>query len=531
MKSQNSFGEKHSRREFLELLGAGTAVSMLASCEGANKPTTQLKTSNELSGQLVVSIVGNNIDKNTQQALTNAYRQHRPNVQVIWEIPNATGADYPTWLGTQLASGSIRPDIVSGNYVPTFRNYVNFDAYRKMTNPLTHSSWDQTLNWDFFIQRNGQGARIMLPTRSVHIMWFYNKDLFARANVMPPTNWSEFVAVCAKLKGAGITPLSINFSYQLPQWVTEIYFDQYHIDWIDKVRAQPGDWNYDPALDGTFKLDPHDPNIHLKYTYNQQRFLRGVRDGVLRFDTPAVAEIIKNLSQIFPKYATSDLFVTTDTYTPFLQQKTAMTIDGTWNLPSLQNDLQSLSPDRLKELKIPAGSVKPFAWGSFENPPMQGSLINSPVRSVESASGEYLSIVKKNQQQVNLTVDFLMFWTSKPGYQPFNDTYAKNSSYSPGGPLQVRDVQDPVKYQQLFSKVKQTGNAEASYNGEWLSWQGGNIQRDVQNLYKQALQGRISPQNFGTALQKYVTDNFDDILKQYQLTNTDLDNPARQPGS
>lgn len=531
MESRNSFEEKHGRREFLGLLSVGAAISLLAGCSENNKPTTQLKTGNDLSGQLIVSIIGDSIDKNTQQALTNAYRQHRPNVQVIWEIPNATAADYPTWLGTQLASGSIRPDIVSGNYVPTFRNYVNFDAYRKNTNPLTHTSWDQTLNWDFFILRNAQGARIMLPTRSVHIMWYYNKDLFSRANVTPPTNWSEFVDVCAKLKSSGITPISINFSDQLPQWVAEIYFDQYHIDWIDKVRAQPGDWNYDPGLDGKFKLDPRDPNIHLKYTYSQQRFLRGVRDGTLRFDTPSVAEMIKNLAQVFPRYATSDLFVTTDTYTPFLQQKTAMTIDGTWDLPSLQSDLQSLSPDRLKKLKIPAGSVKPFAWSTFENPTMQGPLVNSPVRSVESATGEYLSIVNKNQQQVNLALDFLMFWTSKPGYQPFNDTYARNPSYAPGGPLQVRDVQDPIKYQQLFSKVKQTGNAEASYNGDWLFWQGGNIQRDVQNLYMQALQGRMSPQNFGTALQKYVTDNFDAILQQYQLTKADIDNPARQPGS
>ena len=38
---------------------------------------------------------------------------------------------------------------------------------------------------------------------------FYNKDLFAQAGIESvPTTWAEFVDVCAKLKAAGITPLT-----------------------------------------------------------------------------------------------------------------------------------------------------------------------------------------------------------------------------------------------------------------------------------------------------------------------------------
>src|SRR5262249_16855587 len=149
-----------------------------------------------------------------------------------------------------------------------------------------------------------------------------------------------------------------------------------------------------------------------------------------------------------------------DTYTPFLQQKVAMIVDGTWDLVTLHNDLQSLSPDRLKELKIPAGSVKSFDWATFEAPAMQGPLVNSPVRTIESSAGEYLSIIKKNQQQVNLAIDFLQFWTCQKGYKPFDDAYAKSNSFAPGGPLQVKGVQDPELYTQYFSQLKQSGNAE-----------------------------------------------------------------------
>src|SRR5258708_2770067 len=203
-----------------------------------------------------------------------------------------------------------------------------------------------------------------------------------------------------------------------PQWLAETYFDQYHIDWIDQVRAQEGDWDYDPNL-----------------------------DGKLRFDTPAVADMVKNMVKLFPQYATSDVFVIQDTYTPFLQQKVAMIVDGTWELVNLYKDLQSLSPDRLKALNIPAGSVKSFDWANFEAPAMQGPLVNSPVRTIESSAGEYLSIINKNQQQVNLAIDFLQFWTCQKGYKTYHDAEAKSSSFAPRGPLQVRGVQDPAIFQ------------------------------------------------------------------------------------
>ena len=532
----STFHEDHeslSRRRFLALTGAVAGAGLLAGCgaTGSNQSATATKASDAYRGQLVISI-NSMVDKGTQDALSAAYRQRRPDVQIIWEGGNYTPDTYETWLGTQLAATTIRPDIVSGNYAPTYRNYLNFDAYRTTTNPHTHNPWEQDLNWDFYRATNAAGERIMLPTRAVHIAWYYNKELFAKANVTPPTNWSEFVQVCSKLKSAGITPVSSNFFWQVPQWLTETYFDQYHIDWIEKVRAQKGDWNYDPTLDGKFTFDPKNVNIHGTYTFSTQRYFRGIRDGVLRFDTPQIAEMVGNIAQIFPRFASSDFFVTNDSYTPFLQQKVAMIVDGTWNLPQIQKDFASLSPDRIKALKLPAGSsFKPFEWATFENPPMQSSLVNSPVRSIESAAGEYLSIIKKNQAQTNLAVDFLLFWTSQPGYKTFLDSQEKSPSFSPSGPIEVRRVEDTADVQKLFSAVKFLGNAEASYNNQFLSWGGGNTQRDVRNLLKSALDGHITPQAFGTQLQAYLTSNLDTILKQEALTRADLDNPARQPGS
>ncbi len=74
------------------------------------------------------------------------------------------------------------------------------------------------------------------------------------------------------------------------------------------------------------------------------------------------------------------------------------------------------------------------------------------------------------------------------------------------------------------------GNAETNYNN-FLSWPGGNLSVDAQNLYKEALEGKMAPEEFGTRLQKLVTDNFATIIEAAELTEADIDNPARQPGT
>lgn len=518
--------------------GAGIAGASLLSLAGGsaratplNPATYQFAPAQTLSGKVVVGI-NSNPEDSVKAALTAAYKKQQPGVEIVWETARRTADEYVSWLGTQLAASPIELDVVAGNYVATFRGYVNMDQYRGTTNPYSKQMWDADLNWDFFRGTNATGSRIMLPTRSVHINWFYNQDLFAKAGVTaPPTTWDEFQAVATKLHAAGITPVGINFIWQLPQWFSEIYFDQYHIDWVKTVRAQDGDWNFDPALDGTFTFKADDPNIHNTYTYSPQRFYKAVQDGKLRFDTPAIIEIISNFKKLFPKYATDDFFVTSDTYTKFLQQKVAILADGSWSLGQLRADLATLSPERLAELKIDSNTVSTFKWGTFENPAMKGDLVQCPPRSVESATGEYISVIEKEQAQTDLTMDFVMFWLSATGYQSYLDAQWKTPSFSPGGPLQVRGVNVPEKENSLFKNLKELGNAEVNYNSFWVMGAGGQHTENLHNLMSEALTDKITPEAYAKQLQAYHKKNFANYLDLAQLTQADLDDPARQPGS
>lgn len=507
------------------LLGGSTALGLQHALfnDGATSITrawpraAQTDPSTELQGRVIISII-QDVPSEAQDALVEAYRRLRPNVEIVWELPGG-GEGYTTWLGTQLAAGDIRPDVVSGNYLNDFRDYFDFDQVRMATNPHTGRLWDQDLDWNFHASRNAQGHRTLLATRGVHTMWYYNRALFDRVGAQPPSTWAELADVSTRLQAAGITPISANFSTVVTWWLSAYYFDQYHLDWVETIRAQPGDWNYNPELDDAFVFDPSDPFIHNRYTFNAQRFWRGIRDGVLRYDTPAMAEVVRNMALVFPRHANADLFVAEDYYPPFLQQQAAMIFDTTASLVALNSDVPALP--------------EPFEWGYFNTPPMEGRLVQGPVRCSESAVGEYVSIIEKDQRQVDRTLDFVMFWLSRAGYAPYLAGQYASTEFSPGGPLKINDVQDPPEIQDLFGGVEFIGSA-AKFQNWFVSPGGGDdapLKDTTFNMYKEALEGRMTPEEFGTRYQRMVTDNFDELLAYVQLTADDIDNPARQPGT
>ncbi|MCL5997187.1 MAG: extracellular solute-binding protein [Chloroflexi bacterium] len=496
-------------------------------------PESKIK---KYKGKIVIALPAGPIDENAGfKALKEAYAKVQPDVELVWEGPSA-GSDYTPWLSTQLAAGDPKVDIVPGNYVPTYGKYLNLDKYRFETNQYTGRTWDEDLDWNFFVYKNDKGERVMLPTEAVHIVWFYNKDIFDKVGVQPPKTWDELVQASEKISAAGYVPIAVNIG-KILHWMLEVYTDQYVRDWIEYARAQEGDYNFDPELDGKFKFDATDRFIETKFTLSPVRRLGAIRDGKIRYDSPEITEVMTNFSKVFPKYAQKDFFtLDSPDYPVFLKGEAAILLDGTWSMPSLTRDMENMTKwtAEEQEQKGISATVKlqPFNWNTFENPAMTGPLVKYDVRSVESATGIYTSIVDKNPEQTELALDFLMFWTSKPGYQAWVDGWLQSpQGYSPGGPVMVHDVVLPDAMQAQMDSIKMMGNAENGINLTLLQFSGvGDLKDKQRNLFNDTLQGKITQEEFGKQLQKLYMDNFNDILAKSGLANDDLDNPQRQPG-
>jgi multiple sugar transport system substrate-binding protein len=67
------------------------------------------------------------------------------------------------------------------------------------------------------------GKTYGMPENLAYWVVFYNKHVFSKYNLQPPTTWAQFMAVCKALKSHGVTPLAATDS---GRWPTFIYFEE-----------------------------------------------------------------------------------------------------------------------------------------------------------------------------------------------------------------------------------------------------------------------------------------------------------------
>lgn len=91
------------------------------------------------------------------------------------------------------------------------------DSYIGKTYPSTGGkAWNSVVNKTLIdlAKQLGGGQVKNIPYQPFVFTTMYNKDLFKQAGVTEtPKNWDEFLAVCAKLKAAGITPITVDDAY------------------------------------------------------------------------------------------------------------------------------------------------------------------------------------------------------------------------------------------------------------------------------------------------------------------------------
>ena len=74
---------------------------------------------------------------------------------------------------------------------------------------------------------------------------FYNTEMVEKAGVEVPTNWTEFIDACKKLKDAGFTPISISAGTAWCLSMVAGYLcDRNGVD-LDKIAAQEAHWTDD----------------------------------------------------------------------------------------------------------------------------------------------------------------------------------------------------------------------------------------------------------------------------------------------
>ena len=259
----------------------------------------------------------------------------------------APSTDRDAYAKQLQASGQF-PDLLQSITPSTFANAGLLKPYDQ--------SW---VNANFLLpQGNAYKGKVYIPPTNSQIIpeVFYNKKLFAQAGVTaPPKTWPEFMAVCAKIKAAGITPIELGggdpFSASMP-------------------------------LAGILSADVlgKDPN------WLQERYA-----GKVKFtDANVVAAVTKYRTMVKNGYFEDGALGVkyADSITNFTSGKTAMYMMGSWFLGAIPKDHAD-------------------DFGAFLTPTQDGSLV------VPFAVGGSMAISAKTKDPAKATA-FAEAWSLDP---------------------------------------------------------------------------------------------------------------------
>ncbi len=502
---------------------------------------------------ITISVQASDAAQAAWESVAEGYKQYHPEATINVDLKASDS--YDQWVKTIAADWMNNTvDIVSINLVSERQENqtINWNEYMEEVNPYDAEGkiWKETFSYGSQTRNAVDNSFDALSLFSVQVLWFYNADIFAEVGVEAPKTWDEFVTVCEKLDAAGYQAVGVAGNYDsfysgAMGWLAQIYADQTTRTNIEIVRAQPGDYCYDPDKDGVFELDLTDPwnDDTAYYTSNPVRVWAAVRDGVIGANTPGTAAVWENFAKIFPKYAGGENFYGTTSCTEgFYQGKTAIVLDGGWfGLTFVQTMNKVKAGEAVTKTdadgnEVAIEGIKEFTLGTFNMPSMTNEsgeygadeIFQAPARTIEVSNG-FLGGFSRSAEQDAHIVDFMMYYSSAEGMGRYVDgLLAKDGSLS--GPCLVYGVEYPDEVASIFNSAEFIGNCQKGQGAMFARGLRDNQEstRAFYMLAMDCLNGVITPAEYAEGMAEQHMQYFNDCLPT-DIALSDLDNPANEP--
>ena len=135
-------------------------------------------------------------------ALNESFMAENPNITIEYEAMNSR--QYDQRIQALAASGEL-PDIITTQMFPQYKEMAANDLFMDLTDSQIVKSGIFDNIAATCLVKNGKVYGVTWNHLAVGA--FYNTDMFAKYKLKVPTNWDEFLNVCAVLKKNGITPI------------------------------------------------------------------------------------------------------------------------------------------------------------------------------------------------------------------------------------------------------------------------------------------------------------------------------------
>jgi len=248
---QSILDRRLSRRA--AVAGAGATVLSVAMAGGIPRATYAAGQGQSLSGKFKMEAHDYTPSQSMQKSANNpvphdalarvvkAYQGLHPDVEIeLIRVP--PGTDSRVWTVTQL-TGERAPEVVWTQSFDANRDagknwWVNLDPYMAQPNPYVEAGTPGSAKWldQFFpgptaAKVGPDGHMYVVPYDLVTTFFFYNKSIFQKAGVEPPTTYADLITVLSKIKDSGVVP------YNGMQWSRPQLGDMLLRRWAPKIPA------------------------------------------------------------------------------------------------------------------------------------------------------------------------------------------------------------------------------------------------------------------------------------------------------
>ena len=380
------------------------------------------------------------------------YEKIHPNVRIkvwgnprIWEQlrPRFVAADPPdlTWPGWGMDYWAL----VADGKVLEMDKYLDQKAYDQ------DKKWKDTYIQSLLVKGKFNGHYYIMPFNHNVFGWWYNAGMFEKHGWKAPKTYPELLAVCEKIKRAGIAPITYQGKY--PQYMLRGFFLPWAISvggiqaFYDAENLKPGAWN-SPAF------------LKAAEMVAEMRDKGYFQRGAMGMDH-------------------------TGSQMEFMLGRAAMIPCGTWLGSEMKN-------------QIPTG----FHMDFFNAPIVPGGKGDPSITS----TGVESWIIPKEAKHPDIAADFFKFMTSLKMAKQF--VQRKNTLMTIIGSDEVKLGRD------LVTPAKLIRNAKVTWDADYAQWYQA-FGKETETAMASLLNGELTPKQCVDYMEKAAekTRNDESLLK------------------
>jgi raffinose/stachyose/melibiose transport system substrate-binding protein len=183
-----------------------------------------------------------------------AYTKAHPNVQI--EVNVLENEAFKSKLATAMQSGN-PPDLFQTWGGGVLQQYAQAGLVQNLTDALKKDGWGDSFQASPLSIFGSNGKYYGVPWNVGMVGFWYNKDAFQKAGITsPPTTWTGLLDAVKKLKGAGVTPISIG---EKDKWPGAFYWEYLAEraggkDAFEKAYNRQGKFTDKPFVDAGTRL-------------------------------------------------------------------------------------------------------------------------------------------------------------------------------------------------------------------------------------------------------------------------------------